>query len=95
MSDQERPQKKQSVKDARKDRIRQRILQLQQQLSSLDSKNEPLSSKSEGFPEMLAKFNHVMNTHNVSAADVITVLLKAKRTGLALAPRRSSAQDQE
>lgn len=70
--------------NAKADKIKKKIAVLTQQLEELAQKPEPLTRKSEGFPELIAAFDHVVKTHKVNAAEVLEVLLKAKRTGLTL-----------
>lgn len=71
------------VTDVKKQKIQEKIAELQAKLAELDTPAE-LTSKSEGIPEVIEKINEVIKLHKVSSREVFEVLLKAKRTGLTL-----------
>lgn len=70
--------------DAKRDKLKQKISALTQQLEALEQKPVQLTRQSEGFPELIAAFDTVVKTHKAAPVDVFEVLLKAKRTGLTL-----------
>ncbi|MCB5191454.1 hypothetical protein LG198_12015 [Methylobacillus arboreus] len=70
--------------DAKREKLKQKISALTQQLEALEQKPSQLTRQSEGFPELIAAFDTVVKTHKVASVDVFEILLKAKRTGLTL-----------
>lgn len=72
----------------KKVKLQEKIAALQAQLAGLDQKPVVLTRTSEGVPALIEQLNEVIKLHQVEAVDVIEVLLKAKRTGRTLAPKK-------
>lgn len=70
--------------DTKREKLKQKISALTEQLEALEKKPVELNRQSDGMPELIAAFDTVVKTHKVAAVDVFEVLLKAKRTGLTL-----------
>lgn len=70
--------------DVKKEKLKQKISALTQQLEALEQPPQQLNRQSEGMPELIAAFDTVVKTNKVAPVEVFEVLLKAKRTGLTL-----------
>ncbi|ABE48934.1 MULTISPECIES: hypothetical protein [Methylobacillus] len=70
--------------DTKREKLKQKISALTEQLEALEKQSVELNRQSEGMPELIAAFDAVVKTHKVSALEVFEVLLKAKRTGMTL-----------
>lgn len=73
--------------DTKREKLKQKISALTEQLEALAQKPVELNRQSEGMPELIAAFDAVVKNHKVAAVDVFEVLLKAKRTGMTLSKK--------
>lgn len=70
--------------DVKKEKLKQKISALTQQLEAMEQSPQQLTRQSEGMPELIGAFDAVVKTNKVTPVEVFEILLKAKRTGLTL-----------